>query len=57
MNISSTLLIAAGLFLGSGVYSFHRQGLPRSVVVLLGIGSALCLVAGILGLDLGLEGS
>ncbi|WP_183091561.1 hypothetical protein [Streptomyces radicis] len=52
MNGVSTLLIVAGLFLAGGVYSFARQGLPRGVVVLLGIGSALCLVAGVLRLEL-----
>ncbi|WP_049574160.1 hypothetical protein [Streptomyces sp. SBT349] len=52
MNGVSTLLIVVGLFLGGGVYSFARQGLPRGVVVLLGIASALCLVAGVLRLEL-----
>ncbi|GAA3888774.1 hypothetical protein [Streptomyces sedi] len=51
MNGTSTLLIAAGLFLGTGVYSFAKQGLPRGVIVLLAIASALCLVAGVLRLD------
>ncbi|UED83651.1 hypothetical protein [Streptomyces profundus] len=51
MNTTSTLLIAAGLFLGTGVYSFVKQGLPRGVVVLLAIASALCLVAGVLRLE------
>ncbi|WP_181727345.1 hypothetical protein [Streptomyces sp. PT12] len=52
MNGVSTLLIVVGLFLAGGVYSFARQGLPRGVVGLLGIGSALCLVAGVLRLEL-----
>lgn len=48
MNATSTLLLAAGLFLGAGVYSFAKQGLPRGVIVLLALASALCLVAGAL---------
>ncbi|MDT0265013.1 hypothetical protein RM844_01785 [Streptomyces sp. DSM 44915] len=51
MNLTSTLLIAAGLFLGTGVYSFAKQGLPRGVIVLLALASALCLVAGVLRLE------
>ncbi|WP_199742286.1 hypothetical protein [Streptomyces triticirhizae] len=51
MNATSTLLIAAGLFLGTGVYSFARQGLPKGVIVLLALASALCLVAGVLRLE------
>ncbi|SOD58611.1 hypothetical protein SAMN06297387_101235 [Streptomyces zhaozhouensis] len=51
MNGTSTLLIAAGLFLGTGVYSFAKQGLPKGVIVLLAIASAMCLVAGVLRLD------
>lgn len=51
MNGASTLLIAAGLFLAAGVYSFHKQGLPRGVVVLLAVASALCLLAGVLRLE------
>ncbi|WP_193317803.1 MULTISPECIES: hypothetical protein [Streptomyces] len=51
MNGTSTLLIAAGLFLGTGVYSFARQGLPKGVIVLLALASALCLVAGVLRLE------
>ena len=44
----STILIVVGLFLAGGVYSFAKQKMPRSVVVLLGIGSAMCLVAGVM---------
>ncbi|SFC74233.1 hypothetical protein [Streptomyces aidingensis] len=47
----STALIAVGLFLGGGAYSFWKQELPRGVVALLGIGAVLCLVAGILRLE------
>lgn len=44
----STLLIIVGLFLAGGVYSFSKQKMPRGVIVLLGLCSALCLIAGVL---------
>ncbi|WP_181160534.1 MULTISPECIES: hypothetical protein [Streptomyces] len=44
----STILIAVGVFLGAGVYSFAKQGMPRGVVVLLALASAMCLLAGVL---------
>ncbi|MFD3520388.1 hypothetical protein [Streptomyces sp. NPDC058653] len=44
----NTILIVLGLFLAGGVYSFAKQKQPTGVVVLLGICSALCLLAGIL---------
>ncbi|MFF7876561.1 hypothetical protein ACIRQT_09430 [Streptomyces californicus] len=44
----STILIVVGLFLAGGVYSFSKQGMPKGVIVLLSIGSMMCLVAGIL---------
>ncbi|MDH6109969.1 uncharacterized protein HemX [Kitasatospora sp. MAP12-15] len=47
---SSTILIAVGLFLGAGVYSFWKQKLPKGVIAVLGIGSVLCLAAGALRL-------
>ncbi|UGY90848.1 hypothetical protein [Streptomyces gobiensis] len=51
MNPVSTLLIFVGLFLLGGAISFWKQQLPKGVIVLLGIGSALALLAGILRLD------
>jgi hypothetical protein len=51
MNGLSTVLILVGLFLAGGVYSFVRQDMPRSLVVLLSIGAALCLLAGVLRLE------
>ncbi|MET9699238.1 hypothetical protein ABZY31_20240 [Streptomyces sp. NPDC006529] len=48
MNGLNTILIVLGLFLAGGVYSFQKQKMPVSVVVLLAIGSVMCLVAGIL---------
>lgn len=50
MNGTSTILIVAGLFLLGGVYSFVKQGMPRSVVLVLGLGSAVCLASGVLAL-------
>ncbi|KOU42185.1 amidotransferase [Streptomyces sp. WM4235] len=41
-------MIVVGLFLAGGVYSFHKQKMPLSLVVLLAIGSAMCLAAGVL---------
>lgn len=51
MSIAPTLLIAAGLFLGGGAYSFWKQELPRGVVVLLVVASVFCLIAGVLRLE------
>ncbi len=42
----NTVLIVVGLFLLGGVYSFWKQQLPKGVIVLLGIGAVMCLVAG-----------
>ncbi|KNE83543.1 MULTISPECIES: hypothetical protein [Streptomyces] len=47
----STVLIVVGLFLLGGVISFARQGLPKGVIVLLAISSAMCLAAGIMRLE------
>lgn len=44
----NTILILVGLFLAGGVYSFSKQGLPKGIIVLLGIGSVMCLVAGVM---------
>ncbi|MEU6314280.1 hypothetical protein [Streptomyces sp. NPDC047014] len=51
MNGLNTILIVVGLFLAGGVYSFHKQQMPTSVVVLLAIGSAMCLAAGVLRIE------
>ncbi|MEY2247992.1 hypothetical protein ACN6K9_005968 [Streptomyces sp. SAS_267] len=47
----SSILIVVGLFLAGGIYSFVKQGMPRSLVVLLSIGAAMCLVAGVMRLE------
>jgi hypothetical protein len=51
VNSLSTLLIVVGLFLAGGVYSFVKQKMPKSLVVLLSFGAVLCLAAGILRLE------
>ncbi|MER6978863.1 hypothetical protein [Streptomyces carpinensis] len=47
----STLLIVVGLFLVGGIVSFVKQQMPRSLIVLLSIGAAMCLVAGVMRLE------
>ncbi|MFB8243910.1 hypothetical protein ACFY3O_08345 [Streptomyces sp. NPDC001046] len=51
MSGISTLLIVVGLFLAGGVYSFAKQKMPKGLIVLLSIGAAMCLVAGVLRLE------
>ena len=51
MNGLSTLLIVVGLFLVGGIISFVKQGMPKNLVVLLSIGAAMCLVAGVVRLE------
>ncbi|MGW2812936.1 hypothetical protein [Streptomyces sp. NPDC001415] len=51
MNGLNTILIVVGLFLVGGIISFVKQGMPKSLIVLLSIGAAMCLTAGILRLD------
>ncbi|MFF7212089.1 hypothetical protein ACFZAU_16385 [Streptomyces sp. NPDC008238] len=50
MTKPAILFILLGLFLAGGVYSFWKQKMPKGVVVLLGIGSAMSLAAGLLRL-------
>jgi hypothetical protein len=47
----STILIVVGLFLVGGIISFVKQEMPRSLIVLLSIGAAMCLVAGVMRLE------
>ncbi|GED87568.1 MULTISPECIES: hypothetical protein [unclassified Streptomyces] len=47
----STLLIVVGLFLLGGIISFVKQQMPKSLIVLLSIGAAMCLVAGVMRLE------
>ncbi|MFF3374378.1 hypothetical protein ACFYXF_15730 [Streptomyces sp. NPDC002680] len=51
MSGLSTVLIVVGLFLAGGVYSFAKQKMPTSLIVLLSIGAGMCLVAGVLRLE------
>ncbi|GAA3067866.1 hypothetical protein FHS39_001912 [Streptomyces olivoverticillatus] len=51
MNSLSTVLIVVGLFLVGGIISFLKQGMPKSVIVLLGIGAAMSLTAGLLRME------
>ncbi|MFG3005311.1 hypothetical protein [Streptomyces calvus] len=51
MNGLSTVLIVVGLFFVGGIISFVKQKMPTSLIVLLSIGAALCLGAGILRLE------
>ncbi|MEU6930278.1 MULTISPECIES: hypothetical protein [unclassified Streptomyces] len=51
MNGLSTILIVVGLFLLGGIYSFAKQKMPAGLIVLLSIGAAMCLAAGVLRLD------
>ncbi|MEU3845250.1 hypothetical protein AB0E88_35130 [Streptomyces sp. NPDC028635] len=51
MNGLSTVLIVVGLFLIGGIISFVKQKMPRSLIVLLSVGAAMCLVAGVMRLE------
>ncbi|MFB7503916.1 hypothetical protein [Streptomyces broussonetiae] len=51
MNGLSTILIVVGLFLAGGIVSFVKQKMPTSLIVLLSIGAAMCLVAGVMRLE------
>ncbi|AJE86220.1 MULTISPECIES: hypothetical protein [Streptomyces] len=51
MNGLSTLLIVVGLFLLGGIYSFVKQEMPKSLIVLLSIGAGMCLLAGVMRLE------
>ncbi|MEV6740513.1 MULTISPECIES: hypothetical protein [unclassified Streptomyces] len=51
MNGTSTALIVVGLFLVGGIISFVKQKMPTSLIVLLSIAAALCLVAGVMRLE------
>ncbi|MCN9239753.1 hypothetical protein AB0L85_03970 [Streptomyces sp. NPDC052051] len=51
MNGLSTVLIVVGLFFVGGIISFAKQKMPKSLIVLLSIGAAMCLVSGVLRLE------
>ncbi|MDT0408791.1 MULTISPECIES: hypothetical protein [unclassified Streptomyces] len=50
MNGTSTLLIIIGLFLAGGVWSFVKQGMPKSLLAMLSVGAGVFLIAGVLNL-------
>ncbi|WP_329340223.1 hypothetical protein OG866_32425 [Streptomyces sp. NBC_00663] len=51
MNGLSTVLIFVGLFLVGGIISFAKQEMPKQLIVLLSIAAAMCLVAGVMRLE------
>lgn len=51
MNSTSTLLILVGLFFVGGIISFVKQKMPTSLVVLLSLAAGLCLIAGVMRLE------
>ncbi|MEU6536091.1 hypothetical protein [Streptomyces sp. NPDC047000] len=51
MNTTSTLLILVGLFFAGGIISFVKQKMPSSLIVLMVIASGLCLIAGVMRLE------
>jgi hypothetical protein len=51
VNGLSTILIVVGLFLLGGIYSFVKQQMPKGLIVLLSLGAAMCLAAGVMRLD------
>ena len=50
MSGTTYVLIFLGLFLCGGAYSFWKQKLPKGVILVLAIGSAMCLAAGVMRL-------
>ncbi|MEY9963763.1 hypothetical protein ABIA33_001796 [Streptacidiphilus sp. MAP12-16] len=50
MNTSTIVFIFLGLFLLGGVISFWKQKLPKGVILLLALGSGMCLATGLMRL-------
>ena len=50
MSNATVLLIALGLFLLGGVYSFWKQKQSKSLIAILAIAAAFCLASGIMRL-------
>ncbi|MBO1419150.1 hypothetical protein [Streptomyces sp. FH025] len=50
MSKSAVALIFVGLFLAGGVISFWKQKLPKGVILVLAIGSVMCLGSGLMRL-------
>ncbi len=51
MNGLSTVLIVVGLFFVGGIISFAKQQMPKGLIVLLSIAGGMCLLAGVLRLE------
>ncbi|MET9257932.1 hypothetical protein ACGFZL_21780 [Streptomyces sp. NPDC048182] len=51
MNGTSTVLIVVGLFFVGGIISFVKQQMPKGLIVLLSIGAGMCLLAGVMRLE------
>ncbi|MFC5662012.1 hypothetical protein ACFP3U_03340 [Kitasatospora misakiensis] len=50
MNNVTIVLIFVGLFLAGGVISFWKQKQSKGVILVLALGSAMCLAAGLMRL-------
>ncbi|MFD8704184.1 hypothetical protein ACFV1W_16425 [Kitasatospora sp. NPDC059648] len=50
MSKSTMILLFVGLFLAGGVISFWKQKLPKGVILVLAIGSVMCLASGLMRL-------
>ncbi|MEY9836037.1 hypothetical protein [Streptacidiphilus sp. EB103A] len=48
MSTSTIVFVFLGLFLLGGAYSFWKQKLPMGVVLLLVLGSGMCLATGLM---------
>ncbi|MFI1956548.1 hypothetical protein ACH46L_01365 [Streptomyces althioticus] len=51
MNGLSTVLIVVGLFFVGGIISFVKQKMPASLITLMSAGAALCIVTGLLQME------
>jgi hypothetical protein len=51
VNSTSSLLILVGLFFIGGVISFAKQKMPVNLIVLMALAAGLCLVAGVMRLE------
>ena len=47
-SYSAALLILLGLFLAGGVISFVKQGMSKALIVVLALGAAMSIAAGVL---------
>lgn len=47
-SYSAAILIFVGLVLVGGVISFVKQGMPKAVTVVIGLGALMCIAAGLM---------